>query len=99
MSTIGAYRGDDNPGTVFVFARPSAPGGHFAALRVGGVWKPAVRTVGELEEGYTRITDASEVASLLSMARAVLDPEEAIDRHSFRVLRELAEERKKRPPA
>jgi hypothetical protein len=74
MSSTGAYRGDDNPNVVFVFARPDGPGGRFAALRVGGIWREFWLTIGELEDGYTRIKDAAEVASLLAMARAVLEP-------------------------
>src|SRR5215475_9640381 len=73
MSSTGAYRRDDNPSVVFAYARPSAPGGRFAATRIGGIWRAVEPTIGELEEGYTRITDGAEVASLLSMARATLD--------------------------
>jgi hypothetical protein len=96
MSTIGAYRRDGDPSVVFAYARPDAPGGRFFATRIGGVWRAHEPTIGELEDGYTRIRDAGEVASLLAMARATLDPEEAVDRHSLRALRDLAAERRKR---
>jgi hypothetical protein len=95
MSSIGAYRRDGDPSAVFVFARPSAPGGRFAATRIGGIWRAHEPTIGELEDGFTRITDGGEVASLLAMARATLDPEESIDRHSLAALRELAAKRKR----
>lgn len=69
---IGAYREDDDPSIVFVFARSWAPGGGFSALRIGGVWKPASLTFGDVEDRFTRIKAPGEVAALLKAARESL---------------------------
>ena len=71
MSTpnSGAYRDDENPATVYVWANARAPGGEFSALRVDGRWKRADLTIGTLEEEFRRITDPGEVEALLRAAR------------------------------
>jgi hypothetical protein len=71
MSTpnSGAYRNDENPATVFVWATADAPGGRFGALRLDGKWKHASLTIGYLEENYREIKDPGEVEALLRAAR------------------------------
>jgi hypothetical protein len=68
----GAYRHDDDPSIVFVRACASAPGGMFSAIRVGGRWKPARLTDGDLEDRYRGISDEGEVAALVKAARISL---------------------------
>lgn len=72
MSGIGAYRKRDDHEVVFVFARASAPGGRFSALRVGGRWKPAEFTFGDLEDDFLPIPSHGEVMALVKAARAKL---------------------------
>jgi hypothetical protein len=66
----GAYRHDDNPEVVFVFARPSAPGAHLSAIRRHGSWKHGiVMTHGELEDNFRAIEDRRMAAALVNAAR------------------------------
>jgi hypothetical protein len=66
---FGAYRNDDEPTTVYVWAAADAPGGKFSALRLGGTWKPVSFTMGHLEDNYRKIKDHREVVGLLKAAR------------------------------
>ena len=89
----GAYRHDDNPEIVFVFAMPWASGGEFSALRLDGVWRHASLTVGDLEDRYRAVNNRRVAARLLSDARVALDPETSIDRFSIEALKRVAERR------
>jgi hypothetical protein len=65
---VGAFVDRDNPSTVFVFDRSD----NFGAIRVDGIWSPARFTTGELDQGFRRITNCSEVEAAASAARRAL---------------------------
>lgn len=65
----GAYRHDDNPETIFVFAMAWALGGLFSAIRRDGVWRPASLTCGDIDADWRATEDIRAAAALLKEAR------------------------------
>jgi hypothetical protein len=72
MKNFGAYRNDEIPNTVYVWANDRAPGGKFSALRVDDHWKRANLTIGTLEENFRRIEDPKIIGELMGAARGAI---------------------------
>ena len=81
MKSFGAYRGSFDPSVVFVYAMAHAPGGRFAAIRVG---ERAELTVGELVEDFEPVKGSEARAAFDAAWRVFMSKRTETDFQEWR---------------